>query len=285
MPPPKACAVKTMPLTSRDQFEFLPAVLEVQDTPPSPAGRVTLWVMLVLIAATLLWTYLSKIDIVVIATGKLIPTGHVKVIQPAEAATVKALHVQDGQTVRAGDVLVEFDTTATGADLARLEKERVNSLAHATRLASLIAALTPALSAAAAQRITPAFPVEVDQATAQRHQHLLTSELTEFAAQQLTLAQEQTRQHAERAALQEQFNKLTATLPLITQRTANLKALSDKQLAPQQDYLALEQARLESEHDWPHSSSNGRNSTPPSNKPRPAATACMPNANVPPRSS
>lgn len=134
MPPPKTCVVKAMPLTSRDHFEFLPAVLEVQDTPPSPAGRVTLWVMLALITATLLWTYLSKIDIVVIAPGKLIPTGHVKVIQPAEAATVKALHVQDGQTVRAGDVLVEFDTTAAGADLARLEKERINSLAHATRL-------------------------------------------------------------------------------------------------------------------------------------------------------
>ena len=43
--------------------------------------------------------------------GKVVPSGRVKLIQPFEIGVVRAIHVHDGQSVKAGDVLIELDPT------------------------------------------------------------------------------------------------------------------------------------------------------------------------------
>src|ERR1700722_15916775 len=127
--------------------EFLPPLLEIQETPPSPVHR---WVMLTLIAlvlALLLWASVGKISIVATAPGKFIPDGRVKEVQPLEASIVKAIHVKEGQRVRKGDLLLELDPTLSAAELAanedkygfnQLEQARLTAeLTHATsRLAN-----------------------------------------------------------------------------------------------------------------------------------------------------
>ena len=46
---------------------------------------------------------LGKIDIVASAPGKIVPSGRTKVIQPFETGVVRAIHVRDGQRVKAGE--------------------------------------------------------------------------------------------------------------------------------------------------------------------------------------
>ena len=58
-------------------------------------------------------------DIVAVAPGKLVPGGRVKVVQSVELGTVRAIHVTDGQRVKAGDVLIELDPTLAEADRAQ----------------------------------------------------------------------------------------------------------------------------------------------------------------------
>lgn len=106
-----------------NETEFLPAALEVIETPPSPVGRLVLWIMLSLIAIGLLWSILGHVDEVAVAPGKLIPVGFVKVVQAEDKGVVKAIHVQDGNYVKQGQLLVELDPTFPGADLARIKKE------------------------------------------------------------------------------------------------------------------------------------------------------------------
>jgi hypothetical protein len=48
-----------------------------------------------------------------LASGKIIPTSGTRIIQPFESGVVSAIHVRDGQTVRAGDVLISLDSTIT----------------------------------------------------------------------------------------------------------------------------------------------------------------------------
>ena len=101
----------------REELAFLPAALEIVETPPSPIGRAIGATLIGLFVLALAWASLSHVDIVATATGKIIPTGHSKVIQPFETGVVSAILVTNGQNVNAGDVLVELDSTINEGEI------------------------------------------------------------------------------------------------------------------------------------------------------------------------
>src|SRR6476660_9151413 len=119
--------------------EFLPAVLEIQQSPPSPIGRAILWTILAVFTAGVLWATFGWIDIVATAQGKIIPSGYSKVIQPYEAGVIAAIHVIDGQVVTRGEVLIELDPTQNRADHDRASNEYRAAKVDAARLRALIA--------------------------------------------------------------------------------------------------------------------------------------------------
>src|SRR5262245_49237049 len=88
---------------------FLPAALEIVETPASPAGRAVGMTIIAIFCFALAWAALGHIDIVASAPGKIIPSEGTKLVQPFEIGMVKAIHVRDGQTVKAGDLLIELD--------------------------------------------------------------------------------------------------------------------------------------------------------------------------------
>jgi hemolysin D len=103
------------------EYEFLPPALEISETPPSPLGRFTIWFIFLGIIIALVWSYLGKIDEVAVARGKVIPDKRVKVIQPLEEGVVTAIHVNEGQKVSKGQLLLELDSTITEADVVSLK--------------------------------------------------------------------------------------------------------------------------------------------------------------------
>jgi hemolysin D len=107
----------------REELAFLPAALEIVETPPSPIGRAIVATIAVLFCAALLWSWWGTIDIVASATGKIVPSERTKIIQPFETGVVRAIRVQDGQAVKAGDVLVELDPTENGAERDHLKND------------------------------------------------------------------------------------------------------------------------------------------------------------------
>ena len=104
------------------ETEFLPAILEVTETPPSPTGRLVMWSILAIIVVGLAWSILGHINEVAVASGKVIPTGQAKTIQVKNKGIVKEIRVKEGQTVKEGDTLVLLDPTASGADYDTLKK-------------------------------------------------------------------------------------------------------------------------------------------------------------------
>ena len=130
-------AVRSRELTALER-EFLPPLLEIQESPPSPAKRVLLWTLVALIAALTAWASVGKIAVVATAPGKLIPDGRVKELQPLESSIVKAIHVTEGQHVQAGELLLELDPTLTAAEFqASAEKYGLNQLQQARLNAEL----------------------------------------------------------------------------------------------------------------------------------------------------
>lgn len=104
------------------ETEFLPAILEVTETPPSPTKRLIMWTVLALIVIGLLWAFLGHINEVAVANGKVIPSGQAKTVQVKNKGIVKEIRVEEGQKVEEGDILVLLDPTTTSADYDSLKK-------------------------------------------------------------------------------------------------------------------------------------------------------------------
>jgi hypothetical protein len=117
---------------------FLPPLLEIQESPPSPVHRWVLWNIIGFVAALIAWAIIGRISIVATAPRKFVPDGRVKEVQPLESSIVKAIHVKEGQRVHAGDVLLELDPTLTAAELAaNVDKYGFNQLELARLAAEL----------------------------------------------------------------------------------------------------------------------------------------------------
>jgi hemolysin D len=104
-----------MSRANRDR-EFLPAALEILETPPSTARRAFLLTLCAFTVIALAWSYLGFIDIHAVAQGKIEPKGRVKVIEPLEPGKILKLNVRNGSHVASGDALVELDPVEARAD-------------------------------------------------------------------------------------------------------------------------------------------------------------------------
>jgi hemolysin D len=109
---------------TKEELEFLPAALEIIETPPSPMGHAVLWLLISLFVIAVIWSILGRIDEVAVASGKVIPSGYTRTIQAEDKGVVASIHVQNGSLVKEGDLLIELDTTLTEADVASLTKEQ-----------------------------------------------------------------------------------------------------------------------------------------------------------------
>jgi hemolysin D len=95
----------------------------IQDEPPSHIGRIVLWAVSILVGILIIWAALGKLDIVATAEGKLVPQTLVKIVQPAESGVVKELLVNEGDQVKAGQILATLDTTLAKADTTSFDND------------------------------------------------------------------------------------------------------------------------------------------------------------------
>lgn len=221
------------PVSNR-AVEFLPAVMEIQHAPPSPIGRAIAWTIIGCFSAAVAWAWFGWLDIIAVAPGKIIPSGYSKTIQPFETGVVSSIHVQDGQIVRKGDVLIELDPTQNRADRAQASNEYGAAKTEAARLQALIAG----------KSILEA-PEDAEPALVTLQQQLLRDQLTEYQAR-LEAAQSLVEQR--RAAVggtRENIRRLEATVPIEAERAAAYKRLLADHYVSKMDYLQFEQQRID----------------------------------------
>src|SRR5262245_66392121 len=84
----------------KDELAFLPAALEIVETPPSPTGRAIGFTIMAVFAVALVWACIGTVDIVAVASGIIIPSGLTKTIQPFETGVGQLIRRPDGQTIR-----------------------------------------------------------------------------------------------------------------------------------------------------------------------------------------
>ncbi|MDX2159192.1 MAG: HlyD family type I secretion periplasmic adaptor subunit [Hyphomicrobiaceae bacterium] len=158
--------------------EFLPAALEILETPPSPVATSLMLAICAMVVAGLTWSVFGWLDIHAVAPGKIQPSGRTKVVQPLEAGRVAAINVESGRLVKEGDVLIELDPTETSADLEALTREHESVLAEQLRRAAAVAS-------AKSEQYLPqpiAFTPLVGRGVREREQGMLVAELDQLRA-------------------------------------------------------------------------------------------------------
>ena len=85
-----------------DHYDFSPAIVRLQDKPPSPLSRRVLKTAIALFCIMLLWGLIGRLDIVAVADGKLVPQSYLQIVQPAEQGIVNDILVREGESVKQG---------------------------------------------------------------------------------------------------------------------------------------------------------------------------------------
>jgi hemolysin D len=172
------------------------------------------------------------------AQGKIIPSGYSKIIQPYEAGVIAAIHVQDGQVVQKGEVLIELDRTLNRADYARAANEFQAAKVEAARLRALVAG-----------RDTFEAPADAEFGYVELQRQLLREQLAEYQAKvaaarhlidQRTAAVEQTR---------ENILRLEATVPMEAERADAYKRLLEHEAVTKMDFLQAEGQRIDKQQE------------------------------------
>ncbi len=213
--------------------EFLPSVLEIQETPPSPLGRKIVYLIITLFLVAITWATFGQIDIITVAQGKIIPGDYSKVIQPLEAGIVKAIHVRDGQDVTKGDVLIELDASNPSADHGRLINERTSAMVSACRLRALLEGNN-----------TFTAPEEAAQDIIDLQQNLLQDQLAELENKIQSANLQIDQRRATLNVTESNIRRLERTLPLISERVKALESLLEKDYVSKTEYLSLEEERI-----------------------------------------
>ena len=227
------------------EVQFLPAALALQEAPVHPAPRIIQWAIMAFAALTLLWACVGEIDVVATASGKIVPSGKSKVIQPSEVAVVKAIHVYDGQQVKAGDLLVELDTSMTSADVQRLGNDLLAAQVDSARAQALLDAIQHNAPPASLAQLIPQASSE-QQLAAQRWLQGQYLELQSTLEQSAAAIEQRS---AEIQAAQSSVASLQLSLPITRELAADYKRLLDKQFVAKHAYLEKQQSLLDQERE------------------------------------
>lgn len=231
------------PERTTDEVAFLPAHLELTETPVSPLARWTMRLIIAFFGVALLWACIGKVDIVAVAPGKVVVGSRTKVIQPAETAVVKRILVQDGQVVRAGQLLIELDATSTGADVAKAGDALVNAQLTERRLAALVRALDTGLA--------PKLSEEegLPKGRLESEQQLALSQYAAYRAKRDSLLALVSQRRAEEQTVQALIGPLQETAHIARTREGDYAKLIEGKFVGRHDYLLRQQERIAAERD------------------------------------
>lgn len=217
----------TLPDLKPHEAEFLPAALSLQTTPMSPATRLITRILIGIIVFVLIWSIFGHMDIIVNASGKIIPSERTKSIAAVETARVDQLYVSEGQNVKAGDPLIDLDTRMS-------DRERDKALGDKDTARLQIARSRSLLESIEANKLQPMSDIDgIAPDRVKDAEGHLQSQWFEF--------------ESKRRRLDGEVNRYRRELPLASQRANDYKALSKDRDVSVHAWLEKEQDKVEVE--------------------------------------
>ena len=177
---------------------------------------------------------LGKLDVFAVAPGKFEATGRTKVVQPLQSGKVIAINARDGDTVKAGDVLVQLDPTDALASQASAAAALAAVKAEIARLKAEIAA-----AGAAQIDLHPAiaWPAEIPQDVRRRETAVLEFDLAKLAADLGNLDAQRTEKTVERDNYKANIAATKSLIDLLSSLVGMTEQMTKQGWSSQAQYL------------------------------------------------
>jgi hemolysin D len=224
--------------------QFLPAALEILETPASPVGRAIGGLIILFFLVAILWATFGHVDIIATAQGKVVPTGRTKTIQPLEPGIVAAIRVQDGDKVVAGQILIELDRTVTRAEQKHVASDLIASQLDVARLS----ALRDSFESGSIPRDI-AVPPGASEADVARTKSSMRSQAGEQLAKLASINRQIEQKKAEAESVIATIAKLDASMPLVEETASIRKKAMEIQYGNHIAYLDAQTRLVEQQNE------------------------------------
>jgi len=235
--------IKALFQLKRNDYEFLPSILEIQEKPPSPIGRMILWLLMFFITFMICWAYLGSVNIVATAQGKIIPTGQVKIVKPATEGVVKEILIKEDQFVQKGDILIELDDSIVYSQIKQTENNLEELIAKNIWQSNFLENIEKLKEI----KITK-YENRISERIQLRNELLFRQEIEDFASKIKIKKSEIAQLKTQKVEQETAKEKLIAILPIIKKREAALKKLYTTKMVSETEYLDLKQSLIEAEY-------------------------------------
>jgi HlyD family secretion protein len=193
------------------------------------------------------WAWFGHIEEVGKATGRLVPEGETYKIQPLEIGKVSRVMVEEGQAVKAGQVLVELDTELAQKEIDRLQemlRASQNEIAQKQSLLERVEMEAQTRAAIAkAEELAQKSAIALAKEKANTTYQLLAqqqAEATAYRSRQIRLKPLSNR-------AEERLDQLTAEMAAHQKRLERLKPLEEEGAVSQEYIFQAEQALRETQ--------------------------------------
>lgn len=227
---------KILPQKQTLEHQFMPAVLEITQTPPSPTGRLISYSIMAFFAIIVLLVCLTHIDIVAVGTGKIISSGKIKLIQPLKSGVVNEILVKEGQVVQKGDILVKLQFEEAQNNRQRLEQELLFARLDKARYSALVGD-NPMRECK--------LPSDIPADLAVKTTNLFKNDLAKLDTDTFVLDGQISEMDAQIKVLQAEIQKVERAIPNLKETVQIKKTLLDEQLVSKIQYLDLERMLIE----------------------------------------
>jgi hemolysin D len=222
---------------ANDNTEFLPAALEVLESPPNPLGRTVLWAILGFLTLALAWACLGQIDVVAVAPGRILPEGRIKTIQAQDQGVVLAIHVHDGQLVREGEPLIEMDPTVTEAEVEQAHEALIVAQIDRARAQAL-------LDFANGQTTAVQLPEGVDDNVRATQEAIVAARIAEHRNARQSAVLERAQRSGDRAMVAADVDRIEQQLPLTEAQLNAFRGLEERGFAPRLRVAEVEERTI-----------------------------------------
>jgi adhesin transport system membrane fusion protein len=189
----------------------------------------------------IMWASLSELDEVTRASGRIVPSKQIQIIQNLEGGIVKEILVRQGDEVKEGDVLVKLDRTQFDAEFNRNEEEYFSLVAMITRLRS------------ESNFETPIFDGELEfghENSVSREMNLFNARKAEFDASTSSLEARLRQIKQEQIETEVSLISAKSASELATKELEILRPLVERGIEPRMELIRAEQRKIEAEGEF-----------------------------------
>lgn len=232
---------------NENEKAFLPAHLELTETPVSVAPKAVARAIILFTAIAFVWALIGQIDILAITQGKTIPSGRSKQIQPLETSVVKNIYVSDGQFVRKGQPLIELSGIGSDSDYEQSVKGLQAVQLAKLRAEALIVSIEKRQRLSLNRKLAEKWGIpseDINETEILGENHYQTW-VTQNEKLQTILNQ----YHAELRSNDDQIHKLERIGKIERQRSKDFLVLLNKNYLSQHEYYEQESKVIQNEHD------------------------------------